>query len=574
MMTRDEILAAYAKETLIDIIAAADYGQCEALADLLSEMHNSGEIDILTACKSDQLDTISGSPFFIFQNVFCLTLPRIQCQAEAAMTASTQVYRAADAKGSGSMIGEALRTWFQQSSERTEEGLAVIQRYMSNQTGTITPLLLAGAEQDSRRFAAVALDLSKQAQPQIRFDALRALGRVVPIDNDRLLHQALSRFSEVVDASSSDQEIAVAIEAVLHLLYRTHGRIVDQVRPIFERVCEMPSALLRQTLGRSLMYYQNAYDESMIDTTFLALQATNKEDIDTVQTINTLLYMWDIDDDRKRVFCFLSKLLGDRDDAIELSALDNFTHCIRKEKGEVLGWYVVSLLLTGDKNLCTVVEQILPYNESRDGLDVDLRAFALAPPWIAFLTRKILGFCRHEKQSTAALLLSCLRAMPESNRAEIEDLIYDYFLMNYFTAIECFESAVSEDDSARESVNRLALKLKSYLDTLSKIGKCSAFEPTEREQQLQRYRLADFGRDVQKRAEESSALSFLVHKATILYGTASITYLYTDDSAAPHRQEIRMTSHEHVAELARLYVIDRVGFCVARVRFRLERPPV
>ena len=416
----------------------------------------------------------------------------------------------------------------------------------------------------------MALDFSEQTWPQIRNDALWALGRVVPKDNDRLLHRALSRFSEVVDASHSDQDIAVAVETALHLLHRTDGSIMDAVRSLLERACEAPSSQLRQALGRSLQNYRSVYDESMIDTTLLALQTADMED---VNTINSLLYTWDIDGDRDRVFCFLSKLLGGRDDAIEIDALDNFRHRIRKEKGEVLGWYVVSLLLTSDEKLCAVVRHLLPYNETRDGLDIDLGAFALAPPWIAFLTRNILGYCLHEKQSAAALLLSCLRAMPESNRAEVENLIYDYFLLNYLTAIEWFESAVSEDDPARESVNRLSLKLKSYLDTLSKVGKCSAFGPTERERQLQRYRLEDFGRNIQKRAEESSVLSFLVHKATILYGTASIAYLYTDDSTAPRRQEISMASHEHVVELPRLEAIDLVGLSYAIQRFRSEPPP-
>ena len=164
-------------KTLIAIIAAADYSQHEILADLLSEMHNSGEIDILTTCNSSQLATIFGNQFFNFQNVFCLTLPRIQCQTESAMTASTKLYRTADAKGSGSLIYEALRKWFQRCSKRTEEGLAVLQRDIDNQTGTITPLLLAGAEQDSKRFADMALDLSEHAQPQIRAAALNALGK-------------------------------------------------------------------------------------------------------------------------------------------------------------------------------------------------------------------------------------------------------------------------------------------------------------------------------------------------------------------------------------------------------------
>ena len=574
MITRDEIFAAAANVTLINFIAAADYSQREALARLLSEMHNSGEINFLSVCNSGQLNTISDVQFANFQRVFRLTLPRIQCHAADAMTASTQLNRRADGDITAILVFEALCEWFQQDSIRIEEGLAAIQRDLDNQTGTITPLLLAGAEQDSKRFIAVALDLSEHAQPQVRSSAIRVLGSIVPKDDDQLLNRTLNRFSEVVKAENSEQDIALALEAALCLLHRTDGSIVDVVRPLLERACEKPSALLRHVIGSSLHIYRSAYDESMIDTAFKALQTTGKKEVNTVQTINSFLYTWDIDGDRKRIFRFLSKLLGGRDDAIDLEALDNFTQCIRKEKGEVLGWYVVSFLLTGDEKLCANVRHLLPYKKPRDGFDIDLGSFALAAPWIAYLTRKILGYCLHEKHSSAALLLSCLRAASESSLSEIESLIYDYFLMNYLTAIELFENAISENDPACESVSRLSLKLKSYVNTLNESGFCQAFSPTERERQLQRDRKADFWKKIQKQAEEHSLLSSLAHRANIRYGTTSIVYMYTDDSTAPQRQEIPMSNHKHIVELPRLDVIDQVGLHNAIFRFRSESPPV
>ena len=573
MTTRNEILAANAEGTLVHLIAAEHYAQAETLAELLSEMHNSGDIDALTTCNSSQLDAISGHPFFVFQRVFCLTLPLIRCRAAAAMTASTQVCRKAGADLSAGLAYEALREWFQQSSERTEEGLAVIERDMDNQIGAVRPLLLAGAEQNAEMYTGVALQLSGEAQPHIRSDSLWALGRVVPKDDDRLLHQALSRFREVVDAPQSDQDTAVAVEAALHLLHRCDGKSRDAVQPLLEKACRSPTPRLRQALARSLQDYRSAYDEPMIDATLAALQTADKEDIYTTQTIDSLLYQWDIDSDRERVLRFLSNLLGRRDDAVEFDALDNFRHRIQDETGEVLGWYAVSFLLTGDDRLCAVAEQLLPYNETRHGLDIDLSPFAFDASWLAYLSRKIVGFCLFKKESAAALLLSCLRVAPENDCVEIEDLIYDHFLMNYLAAIEWFKNAISDDDPARKSVRRLSLKLKSYVDALSKLGTCRAFRPTERERQLQGYRQADFWRNVQKQAEEKSVFSFVAHKATILYGTASIAYVYTGDDADPHRQEISMASHEHVAEFPRLDAVDPVGLRYTIHRFRSEPPP-
>ena len=489
------------------------------------------------------------------------------------MAASTLVCRKAGADLSAGLAYDALREWFQQSPERTDKGLAALDRDKDDQTRATRPLLLAGARQDAKKYAEVALQLSEQARPHIRSDALWALGRVVPKDDEHLLHRAMSRFSTVVDCPHSGQDSAVAVEAALHLLHRTDGKSLGAVQSLLEKACKSPTPLVRQALASSLQNYRSAISEPMIDTMFSALQTANKEDIHLVQMIDSLLYQWDIDNDRERVLRFLSNLLGRRDDAVELEALGSFLNRIQNETGEVLGWYAVSLLLSGDERLCVVAEKLLPFKETRPGLDINLSPFALDAPWLAYLARKIIGFCLIKKESTAALLLSCLRATPEPDRMKIENLIYDYFLMNYLTGIECFENANSEDDPARKSVRRLSLKLKSYMDSLSRLGTCPAFKPTERERQLQGYRQADFWRNVHKRAEENSLLSLLAHKSTILYGTASIAYVHTGDGDGPHRQEILMESHEHVVEIPRLDAIDPIGLRYIRSLFCSELPP-
>ena len=572
MITRDVILAANADGTLVKTIAAS-YDQSEALADRLSELHNSGEIDFLAICNSSQLDAVSGSQFFDFQYVFCQTLPRLRCPAEAAMGASRRVFEKAGADLSAGLVYNALREWFQRSPERAEEGLVVVHHNMDGEIGSVRPLLLAGAAQDAKKFAEAALNLSHQVQPDIRSDALWALGRVVPGDDDRLLSRVLKRFREAVDAPLSDRDTAIVVETTLHLLDRLGGDIADAMQSLLVNACNSPTPFLRQTLARSLPISRTSFTETMIDAILSALQTTDKDDVHTIGAIDSLLCQWDLDDDRERVFRFLSNLLSGRDNAIQLDALDNFRYRIQREKGEVLGWYVVSLLLTGDVRLCWAANQLLPHNETRDGLDVDLGLFALDASWASFLARKILGYCLFKKESAAALLLSCIRATPERDLPELEALVHDHFLMNYWTAIDWFESAVSEDDPARNSVSRLAQKLESYVDALSQAGTCSAFRPTARERQLQGYRQADLWRDAQKSAEKSSLVSLVAHKATILYGTASITYLYTGDGADPHRQEISMTSHEHVVEIPRLHALDPVGLDWTMRLFRSESPP-
>ena len=233
----------------------------------------------------------------------------------------------------------------------------------------------------------------------------------------------------------------------------------------------------------------------------------------------------------------------------------------------------MSLLLTGDHALCTAAASSAPYQRTLEGLDVDLAPFTLTPPWILYLARKILGYCILNKESAAALLLSCLRAVPEGNRAELEALVFHHFLVNYLTAIEWFESVISDGDPAKESIGRLSSRLRAYVAELERYGTCVAFRPSEHDRQLQGYRQTDFWRDIHKQAEQGSLLSALAHKATILYGMSSIFYVHTDAESEPHRQEISMGAIEHSFEFPRLQAIDPVGLQYNMTLFRSERPP-
>ena len=311
----------------------------------------------------------------------------------------------------------------------------------------------------------------------------------------------------------------------------------------------------------------------MVDAALLALRYTDKLDIHTAKAIDSALYQWDLDSDRARVFEFLASLLTQEDDPLDLEILSNFRHQLRDQPGDVLGWYVVSLLLTGEPALCAAAESLLPYKETRHGIDIDLDTFSLTPPSLLYLARKILGYCILNKESAAALLLSCLRNVSDQNRAELEELIFVHLCLNYLTAIDWLETADSHDDRAKQSVERIASRVREYVAELERHGTCAAFTPSDRERRLQGYRRADFQRDVHKKAEQGSLLSSLAHKATILYGTSSIAYVYTDAASEPHRQEVAMRAYEHFFEFPRFDVIDPVGFQYNIRLFRSEPPP-
>ena len=573
MNTRERILRANDAGKLLEAIAATPYDQQDSVAEAVSDLHNRSEIDFLACCEPSPLAEDPNRSFFALQQIFCQTLPRIECSAEAAANACRAMSARAGERTPPDLIYNAFSNWNRQRPARAEETLVLIRSDVDAYARLVKPVLLAGATNDAAKYVEEAFTFSDHPQPNVRLDAVFALGHIVPTDDETLVMRAINRFDDLIENPDSEEDTAIAVDAALHLLQRGGVHIVHAVEPLLEKACRSRTPETRRALAYGLLTRRQLYTEAMTDASLAALQRVNKQNIHTMNAIDSMLYQWDLDGDRQRVLVFITNILTNDDDAPTIDALNDFTYKLGNERGCVLGWYAVSLLLTGDHRLCMAADRLLPYNQIRDGLDINLAPFSLTSPWILFLARKILGYCLMKKEATAALLPSCLRAIPEEKRPELDELVLHYFLINYISAIDWLEVAVSPTDRALQSVERLSRSLASYVHELERAGLCPAFAPSDRERQIQGYRMADYWRSVYKKAEDASILSVLADKSTILYGTTSIAYIYRDGTSDPERQEIAMTSHKHTAELPRMQVIDPVGLHHAIYRFRTEAPP-
>lgn len=573
MSIRDTLLTAYADGNLLDGIATLASQDHESMSDEVSNLHNSAEIDFVGACLSDELDRLSQDSYFPLQRVFCDSLPKIECPVKDAATACIRVFEKINPDLTAGLVFRALREWFQQRPSRAEEGLTLIRLDNDRWSSLVRPVLLAGAAQDAGRYTEEALALSRQTHSTIPLDALSVLGTIVPVDDSALLQQVINRFNEVIDTMRTENDVARVIRSAVSLLERIGDPVTPDVERIFDKVCKKPTASVRRVIADELFMRRKLFTDAMMDVSLQALQNTDKQDQEAIKYIDLMLSQWDFDRDRERVLGFLQNFFSDREDPCDIGQLSNFSHKVSNGSGEVLGWYVVSLLLTGNHRLCIAAEGLLPYQETRDGLDIDLAQFDLGSSWVPFLARKVIGYCLLKRECASALLLSCLRCVSDQERHTLEKIVFDHFLMNYLQAMEWLEAAVSENDPAEESVERLSARINQYVDELSELGTCAAFAPSELERRLQGYRQGDFWRDVQKKAQQMSILSIVAHKVTVLYGSGSITDVYDKDGKGQRRREMKFGEYQHIAEFPRLRAIDPVALSYITHSFQIEPRP-
>ena len=570
--TRRLIRSAAEDGSLLQHLSTIRFDAMETVSKALADMHNAGDLDLLDSLQHGELDADVTHVFHRVLEVFQRTLPLIDCDVSDAVAAVNSVNRRLTIAGVAATAHPALHGWLQEEVSRPKQALSLVMRDSTPNDGVLRAVLTAGGETDPDEFTSQAVTLSLDPSPTTREAALFALGRIVPLDNDTLLDRTLKRLEQAVTTPATECETQAAVETALAFFERAPDRLASKVEPIIVRVSAEVSPSIRNALALGLLRHRAILSTNMIDAIFSALGHADVTELETVSNIDLVLYHWDVDADRDRVCTLIQSLLTHHDNPLSVSNLDNFRHRLAEAEAQLLGWYVFSLLSSGDDRLCEAAAELLPYKEARPGIDIDLSATTLASGWIPYLARKVLAYCLLKKECAAGLLLSCLRAVCEEHRDQLERDILDSFLINYLDSIEFFKSAVAAGDPAKRSIERLARRLKSYERDLERIGTCASFTPSERERRLQAYRHRDFMQDVHKKAEQKSIFSLVAHKSILLYGSASIANVQGADGNT-HRQEMRFAELQHSFEFPRLYVIDPVGLHFRINRFKAEGPP-
>lgn len=576
MSIHNELRAAESQGILLEFVAEVPWDSIGELAEALSELHNSDEIDLLDVLSEDRLDTLEELVFFRVRHAFNQTLPFIECGAEEAISTCRLMAKKAGSDITKGQEYDALEQWLQKSRQRVDDTIAWVESAVEVDPNILLLALVAGAHLAPAEFSELALAYSRRDDPSFRLSALSALGSIGRKLDVAMLDTLLERFEEAIGERQSDQEVATSFARALRLLAHFGEPILEQIERMHLMACENPGPITRYEIANHITPVSNLqnYSESMIDAAFNTMAYADKSELGTIEQIDLALYHWDLDEDRQRVIELLKVLLTRSDDSIGIGSLDNFKHRLLEQGGALIGWYAVSLLLTGDPRLCRAANDLLPMVDPPEGIGIDLTPFALHGPWIEFLARKILGYCLVNKKCAFALVLACLRAAPEKSLSALEELVFKYLLVNFPGAIDLMNSLLDLDDAAESSVSRLAKKIAQYRENLEKLPPCPAFKPSARHVQLQAYRDQDKFGEMWKEVEKNSVMSSLIPTSTVLFGSGVVSYLPAEESGELVRKEIALQTFRQDIELPRLQTLNPVGMVYAMYELMSESPPL
>ena len=415
------------------------------------------------------------------------------------------------------------------------------------------------------------LDLCEDTRPGVRRQAIYALGSFVNSE-DRVRKLAARRLASLMDGPDSEEK-RVAVLSATNMVAKPDG-MLPEVTEALEKVAEAPSAEIRKELILGLVRNRDAYPAALRSKVFELMKSVRKDDVETVNLIDMVLYNMDLENDPAAFADLLTTILGQSDGAPSLKSFDSAVQAIRSARHETLGRLVIRWLLEGEHEICSQIGDLFPPLDS-SVYQFSFADFNLSDAEVFYLSRKVFGYMNFMHGPAVSLLYACLSALAEKMRKAMENEIVSFWLRNYPDDIEVFKVvfAAYPRDGIGKSIQRLGKGVEAYERALEMLPSNPALLPSARERRIQSEIRSQQNRGIVKAARKTSILGSIFHTKTILYGRSSVTHIYGGKDSEPVRQVVTFSSFEHSAALPRMSVLQPATFDRMLFDFRRERPP-
>ncbi|MCL1125513.1 hypothetical protein [Shewanella surugensis] len=522
----------------------------KVLTDALSELHNSGEIDLVKIVGS--VDKSSrGHDFFTILNAFEGALPSLDASVENVLDCLVHLTQQAGRDLAIGGIYGAFENYCRVDAHRSR---------------------------DSVKFILAQSDLSTYA-PFL-------CGSILAFDSDSV--------TEAIQTTES--LLAIENEIVRSQAYFTLGRLTidePQIDVIWELLssnarteCESAccASILKSTLqfGEAFPSYWSQIEELLItfvegaspEVLYAISDIVAFQRVDLPETIQHLLLkqLANVSPDHKGIIDNVDHLLVKlvKKEAyplalellesiltvgVGLPLLDYFSSELLSKHRELLNHIITKWFLSGESSLCHNVLNLL---HDVTGKDIELKAdMELLDDEVkrVFVSHKAVGWLFTRPIAAASFILSIYKTASPTTCKALEQALYNPLLLSYPRELKRFLQSGIDECIQEHLCKRLLEKLQDYHSDIEKVsGLKELMAPSEN---ISAY-WKESNKDMQVAYEEASKSSIIRQIATtqsLLYGNSSIYYVHQGNGDRV-RQEMQMHSFSHSTEMPRLNVLD------------------
>lgn len=531
------------------------------LTEALSELHNTGEIDLLKILEAVN-DTSYKNNFYAIMRVVETTLPSLDANVEDVLHCLTKLTELAD----GHIVYGAFECFCRVDNSRPRDSLDFILR--QTETDSYAPFIFYTImAYDSGQIAEsiqVIKNLIANSNEVIRNQAYSVLGKLNVTENWASTIWDIIKSSAINEHDDSCR--ASILRSALHFghIFPSYWPHIENLLVAFvEEVSPNILNVISNTISPQQLNIPNSIQEILIKQ----LCKISPEHSDIISNIDYLL----VNLVKKELYDIAIELLESiLLCGVEFKSLSYFSNQLLGEHTNFNNHIITKWFLYGGETLCNNISILLHNIAGRDiELHADMTLLDNEEKKI-FVSRKAIGWLFTRPIAAASLILSISESASKDTIKTLEDILYDPLLLSYPGELKkLFQTCI--DKNEHNYICKLLLdKLESHnLDILRASGLKELTAPSKN---IELY-WKNFEKDMQESYEEASKNSFFRLIGTpkrLLYGNSSIYYIHQKEGQ-PSRQEMQMHSFSHSAEMPTLNILDPESLDYALRVFRCER---
>lgn len=534
------------------------------LGGFLAELHNSGEIALLSEANLAAIRQLEHSDFWMVFGDLSDAIEHVVDDYPAVQQFAECLVERAGNDGASNTPFVSFVRWCEKHPLQAREVV----------------LGAKDGQEDCQRSCVFALQglndfgclvgFLEDTRAEIRSIGFRALGRLKNMTSQDDKTGIDACLSEIQSPSSDDARNA-AIEASFRIWDNELGKEQYRQDEVIKSLLAQPTDEDLVRLCAMLFYHKNASTGQTISAVLSRSQSISSGFETASHWIDHAL-TWK--DDRwsfKEVVAFIGAMVPHFEQPAKSKQFHNFCEWVWEEP-ENASYLFARWLNSGDFSLCRFLAEMVSGGDK--GAALPLLPHDLPPEAVdqVFLARKCIGFLWLYEITAASILLSLVEHGHPDAVPEIEALLWKPLLLSYSSELRPYleRQVSSASPTGAKVAQELIAKHAAYIEGLERAHDLSELEPSNEARRAAAIKDHQRNTDIQKQARKMSIFGDMFHSATMLYGKKSFsTITGADGKKFPNITPL--SEHSYSFEFPRLSVVDPVGFNALLTVCRVEQ---
>jgi hypothetical protein len=532
----------------------------DPFVDLCVELHNNGDINLLSVASQPAFAALGTQEFFTAQRFYCRAIPMLHTTAGPMMQCCRALIEKAGPDGAASRPKDAFFSW---CGNNRAEADTVIRKARAGDAlarGFLTVALQAEGHPDQ------AIDFVRTYDDDRRSAGMAALSAMSFADAAEA-QTAISVLQLFVADADNDRIRMCALFAAFDILKKHHDAALADA--LINLAVRQPGPETLYGLAEILSRHYAMLDIATLRSLLRALEGVEREQGRTVQTIDMALSQFLGKDTEPLALNLLTTLIKDR--GLTLENFESTAHELASDHPERQYELTVRWLLSGSHALCRSAGDLVSLHSKRH-FDATAQPLGLSAEQQYFLCRKAIGWLFPYPVVCCSIIVSVLRAADPQLSERVSELLFDPMLVSYAGAAKDYLETILAPDTAYGAVRNVLAKATNFYVDIEGVGVIRELQPSNYQRDVHSQRSRDQAREFQKQAEAQSVFlsSGAVHRTFILYGKRSLTYV-TGYDGTRQAVEMDLQTFSTTCELPTRDTLDPVGLHYMLRVFQLER---